>query len=179
LHIIDGTSESPADDMMRVNEELALFDNLLAQKPQLIALNKIDLPDVQERLAGIKKELHGAGIKAHYISAATGQGVSELMAETLGILKTQTTGGEVEEKPVKVFRPQPKQSAFSVGKVGDEYVISAPELERIFAGVGATPADLRWQLNHQIKRLGVSKALEKAGVKAGDKIRCGELTWEW
>ncbi len=179
LHLIDGGSESPVDDMMRVNEELVLFDTGLAQKPQITALNKIDLPDVQERLAGIKKELVGAGIKAHYISAATGQGVPELMAEALGILNAQTAGEEIAEEPVKLFRPQPRQSPFSVSKIGEEYVISAPDLERIFAGVGATAADLRGQLNHQLKRLGVNKTLEKAGVKPGDKIRCGELTWEW
>jgi Obg family GTPase CgtA-like protein len=42
-----------------------------------------------------------------------------------------------------------------------------------------SPTDLRWQLNYQFKRLGIDKALEKAGVKTGDKVRCGELTWEW
>jgi Obg family GTPase CgtA-like protein len=45
--------------------------------------------------------------------------------------------------------------------------------------VGATDADIRWQLNHQLKRMGANKVLEKAGIKPGDKIRCGELTWEW
>ena len=179
LHLIDGSSESPVDDMMRVNEELNLFDQSLAQKPQVLALNKIDLPEVQERLSDIDRELTSAGIKASYISAATGQGVTELMAEAYNVLEKQTAGEEIPEKPVKVFRPKPKESPFSVSKIGEEYVISAPDLERIYAGVGATPADLRGQLNHQLKRLGANKKLEKAGVKPGDKIRCGELTWEW
>jgi len=179
IHIIDGSSESPIDDMMSINEELGLYDMSLAQKPQILTMNKIDLPEVQERLPDIKRKLGGAGIKAHYISAATGQGVSELMMEVYGVLEKQTAGEEIAGEPLKVFRPQPKQSPFSVSKVGAEYVISAPDLERIFAGAGATPTDLRWQLNHQLKRLGMNKMLIKAGVRPGDKIRCGELTWEW
>jgi nicotinate-nucleotide adenylyltransferase len=47
------------------------------------------------------------------------------------------------------------------------------------AGSGVTPGELRWQLNFQLEKMGVNRILEKAGVKTGDKIRCGELTWEW
>jgi GTP-binding protein len=179
IHLVSGSSGSPADDMIHVNGELNQFDPSLARKPQIVAINKIDLPEVQDCLAKIKKELTGAGIEAHYISAATGCGVSELMAEALKVLKAQTAGVESVKPPVKVFRPRPRESRFTVSRIGDEFVISAPGLERIFAGAGATPADIRWQLNYQLNRLGVNKALAKAGAKTGDKIRCGELTWEW
>ncbi|MBN1176129.1 MAG: GTPase ObgE [Dehalococcoidales bacterium] len=179
VHVVDGSAESPVKDMLSVNEELASYDVSLASKPQIIAVNKIDLPEVQERMAGIKKELSGARVKAHYISAATGQGVSELIAETHRLLRTQTVVEDVKEKPVKVFRPQPRQPVVSVIKTDGEYVINAPDLERLFAGVGATDADIRWQLSHQLKRMGANKVLEKAGIKPGDRVRCGELTWEW
>jgi Obg family GTPase CgtA-like protein len=66
-----------------------------------------------------------------------------------------------------------------VTRQGDEFVISAPGLERIMGGVGVTPDELRWQLNYLLKKMGVNRVLEKAGAKAGDKIRCGDLTWEW
>ena len=70
-------------------------------------------------------------------------------------------------------------SGVRVEKVGDEYVLSLPELERIVPGAGVSPSELRWQLHNQLVRLGAMKALEKAGVKPGDRIRCGELEWEW
>ena len=54
-----------------------------------------------------------------------------------------------------------------------------PELERIIAGAGVSPAEIRWQLNSQLIRLGINKALVKAGIKPGDKIRCGDMEWEW
>lgn len=179
IHIIDGSSASAAADMMRVNEELALFDPALAEKAQIIALNKVDLPEVRERLPGIKEEMAGAGIRAHYISAATGQGVTGLMEAAMKALKAAATTAKGVEAPLKIFRPRPSDAGFTVERVRDEFVLSVPELERIIPGAGAGPAELRWQLNQLLARLGVKKALEKAGVKPGDKIRCGELTWEW
>ncbi|GAI76892.1 unnamed protein product, partial [marine sediment metagenome] len=47
IHLIDGSSVSPGENMMRLNAELSLFDSALAQKPQLVVINKIDLPQVQ------------------------------------------------------------------------------------------------------------------------------------
>ena len=179
IHLISGVSASPAEDMMRVNEELALFDPALARKTQIIALNKVDLPEVQARLDGIREALSSAGIKASYISAATGQGVSGLMAETMRMLTKVAAEEERIRMPKKVFRPQPRDTGVIVQRVGDEFVLSVPELERLVAGAGVSDFELRWQMKRQLARLGVNKALEKAGVKPGDKIRCGKLEWEW
>jgi GTP-binding protein len=179
IHLVSGESETPIEDMLRVNAELAMYDPLLSKKPQIIAVNKIDLNGVRDRLEAIMKEFEGAGVKAHYLSAINGDGVDSLMRDTLKVLKDTS----IEEKPttaaVKVFRPRPKEPGVTVRKQDGEYVVSAPELERVIAGPGASPSEIRWQLNNQLSRLGVNKALIKAGVKPGDKIRCGDMEWEW
>ena len=64
-------------------------------------------------------------------------------------------------------------------KEGDAFVVAAPELERIVARVDMTSPEVRRQFNGQLARLGVNKALERAGVKPGDKVRCGNFEWEW
>ena len=179
IHLVSGSTESPADDMINVNKELGLYDISLAQKRQIVAVNKIDLPEVSDKLAGIRREMTGAGIKAHYISAATGQGVPGLMGEALNVLKSLPTDREMDKPPVKVFHPSPREPRIEVRKAGEEYLIAAPDLERLIPGAGVTPDELRWQLNIQLNRLGVNKALAKAGAKTGDRVRCGELTWEW
>jgi len=181
LHLLSGTAASPIDDMLKVNEELALFDTVLARKPQIVVINKIDLSEVQERLDGIKSELAAAGIKAWDVSAATRQGVPGLMKEAMKVLKAEAAEEKAAafSQPMKVFRPQPKEPRVKVSRVGDEFIVAAPDLERIKGGAGVSPSELRWQLDYQFKRLGIDKALEKAGVKTGDKVRCGELTWEW
>ena len=64
-------------------------------------------------------------------------------------------------------------------KEDDTFVVVASELERIVARTDVTSLGVPQQLKRQLSRLGVSKALEKAGVKPGDKVRCGNLEWEW
>lgn len=179
IHLLNGESVSPAADMVRLNEELNLYDPAMSGKPQVMAVNKIDLPEVQARLEEIRGELDGAGVKAHYISAATGQGVDKLLAAASALLEKSTAEKKPEAAPVKVFHPRPREAKIKVSRVGDEFVVAAPELERIYAGSGVGPGELSWQLNYRLQRLGAGKALEKAGARPGDKIRCGDLTWEW
>jgi Obg family GTPase CgtA len=179
IHLIDGTSASPAEDLTQVNAELSLFDSALAQKPQLVVVNKLDLPQVQARLTDIQSAFTSAGIAVHFISAATGDGVSELMAETMKMLSEVTEAETARAIPKKVFHPQPRGIAPRVHKEGNTFVVTAPELERILATTDVTTSELRWHLKQRLKRLGVSRALEKAGIKPGDRVRCGNLEWEW
>ena len=179
IHLIDASSVSPVEDMLRVNTELSLFDSALAQKLQLVVGNKIDLPEVQPRLAEVKDAFSSAGIDVLFISAVTGEGVSRLTAEAMKVLNEITAEREGVEVPKKLFRPQPKSGGVSVHKEEDSFIIVIPELERIVTKKGVTGFELRVQLKRQLVRLGVNKALEKAGVKPGDKIRCGNLEWEW
>ncbi|MFC2021812.1 Obg family GTPase CgtA, partial [Chloroflexota bacterium] len=180
IHLIDGTSPSPVGEMIRVNTELGLFDSTLAQKPQLVAVNKIDLPKVWARLDEIKAAFTDGGTPVLFVSAAKGEGVTKLIAEAMQMLsKVEAEVAAREKRPKTVFRPQPRDVGASVHKEGDTFVVVAPELERIVARVDMTSPEVRWQLQRQIARLGVSKALEKAGVKPGDKVRCGNFEWEW
>lgn len=75
VHLLDGESRSPREDWQKVNEELALFNPSLKEKPQIVAVNKIDLPTVKERLPGLKKELEALKTPVFFVSALTGEGV--------------------------------------------------------------------------------------------------------
>ncbi len=177
LHVVDGSSLSPAEDMTRVNTELALYDADLAGRPQLVVVNKIDLPEVQSRLGDIVGEFHSIGVDPVVISAVTGEGVAELMRRTHALLKQ--VGDTREEHPAKVFHPGPRGSSVAVNKEGDAFVVKAPVLERLIARSDISDSTVRWQLSQQLERLGINRALKKAGAVPGDKVRCGEMEWEW
>ena len=180
IHLVDGASASPVEDMIQVNTELSLFDPALAQKPQLVAVNKIDLPQVQTQLAQIKGAFSSVGTDVLFISAVTGEGVATLMAEAAKMLNQAAAEVPAGEKVARVvFRPQPRGAGASVYKEGDIFVVVAPELERIVSRVDVTSAEVRWQLQGQLVRLGVTRALERAGARPGDKVRCGQCEWEW
>lgn len=180
IHLVDGSAESPVADMIKVNNELALFDSALAQKPQIVVVNKIDLPQVRARLKEFRIAFKEAGISVLFISAATGQGVSKLLAETLVLLKQTVASIEASKTvPLKVFRPKPKIDSASVYKDGDVFVVAVPGLDRLITGSGEPAPEVRQLLKKRLARMGLSKVLEKAGIKPGDKIRCGTLELEW
>ena len=180
LHLIEGSHESPVEDMIKVNNELALYDSALAQKPQLVAVNKVDLPQVAARQQEVAESFRQAGIEVFFVSAATGQGINELMAAVAEKLRqVEKSQPALEERPRKVFRPQPRDRGTRVSKEGETFVIQAPELERIVAMRGVTESELSAQLRRLLSRAGIARELEKAGIKAGDRVRCGTVEWEW
>jgi GTP-binding protein len=180
IHLVDGSSESPAADMAQVNTELSLFDSALGKKPQLVAVNKIDLPQVEARLAEIADSFSAVGTDVFFVSAASGQGLPELMAEAMKLLQSIPVGQAGGIKvPKKVFHPPPRRTAPSVHREGDVWEVMAPELERIITRPDEVGPGLPGELRQQLARLGVTRALEKAGVKPGDRVRCGNLEWEW
>ncbi|MBU2608771.1 MAG: GTPase ObgE, partial [Chloroflexi bacterium] len=173
LHLVDGNSASPVEDMVMVNVELSLYDSALAKKPQLVAVNKIDLPQVKARLAEIKAGFSDSGVDVNFIAASTGEGVSALMQKVAERLQALPGGNEVPlAVPKKIFRPQPADARSRVRKDGDAFVVMQPDLERLVAGSDTSSIEVRGQLRQRVIRV-AGKALEKAGIKPGDKVRCG------
>jgi GTP-binding protein len=180
IHLLDGSSVSPADDMVRVNNELSLFDSALGQRRQLVVINKIDLSGVQARIAELRDAFGSIGVTVHFVSAATGEGVSRLMAEVWQVLARVTAEEAVTVKATRrVFRPRPRRGGVNVHREGDTLIVESPELERVVAGTNSTDLEARRQLLSYLTRPGVSRALRKAGVQPGDRVRCGNLEWEW
>ncbi len=177
IHLIDGTTDSPLDNMIKVNNELSLFDSKLARKPQVVVINKIDLPDVRDKKNEIKTAFWEAGINVHFISAVTGEGISELMQTVMSMLKESEI--QTKEPAPKVFRPQPRRRQVMISQQGDVFVVNEPELERIVARVDMTDPTVKGQVRGHMTRLHIDKALEKAGIRRGNIIRCGTTEWEW
>jgi GTP-binding protein len=177
LHLIDGTAESPLDNMIKVNNELSLFDSSLARKPQIVVINKIDLPAAQDKKKEIKNAFKEADIDVHFISALTGEGISELMQRINNLLKESEI--LMQEPAPKVFHPLPRHKQVSISKDSEVFVVSEPELERIVSRVDMTDPTIQGQVLGQMTRLHVDTALEKAGIKRGNIIRCGAAEWEW
>ncbi|MDD4923286.1 MAG: GTPase ObgE [Dehalococcoidales bacterium] len=181
VHLLNGDSPSPVDDMIQVNNELSIFDSALSKKPQIVAVNKIDLPQVRERMpeiSGIFKEI---GIKVHFISAFTGEGVLELMAEVLKELDHISPKEEAPatEETFAVFHPQPRGDSIKVSRDGDVFVIENKSLERIIEGTDSFNAEAKRQLIGLLNRPHIRKALERAGAKLGDRVRCASFEWRW
>lgn len=110
IYMLDGNTSDPLHDLEEIKEEVRLFNPELQDKPQIVAVNKIDLPSVLENLPQLKESLAGQNKPAFFISAVTGEGTAELLKETLRTLaevRTKTSSKAKAAEEFKVFRPQP------------------------------------------------------------------------
>jgi len=97
LHLIDVSDPDPKDpwDIFEgVREELLKFNPSLIEKPQIVVLNKIDLPEVRGRIEEVRELFEGRGLPFLPISASTGEGVRSLVMKTAEILESLKDGGE-------------------------------------------------------------------------------------
>jgi GTP-binding protein len=179
VHVIDGSSSTPVEDMIHVNNELAMWDVSLAKRPQIVAVNKIDLPDVKARLDKIKEDFAEAGISPVFISAATGNGLKELIEETWKVLKASDIRASVVQTATKIFRPQPVDGSTSIQKRGGTYIVADPELERLLDKTDLTNREGQEEFNQSLEKLGINKLLKSAGAKPGDTIITGKKEWKW
>lgn len=177
IHLLDGTSQSPLSDLNNLNHELALFNPMLAEKPQIVAVNKIDLPEVQARIPDLEKELDQFKAPLFFISAATKRRVPQLIAKAAEILDSIPAQRVTEE--VLVFRPQPRKEKVAVFREGDIFVVSSTRAEKLVAKMDVKNPEARSYLKRQFSSMGITGALKKAGVKPGDTVRFGKLEMEW
>jgi GTP-binding protein len=177
IHLLDGMSENPSLDYAQINSELSLFDPNLAKKPQIVAVNKIDIPDVQSRWDILQKELKKKGIKPIAISAATGMNVRSLLYKAAELLQdTPVPSREVE---IRVYHAQSDPRRFDIRRESNGWRISGESIERAAAMTYWEYDDSVRRFQRILKTLGIDEALRNAGVKEGELVSIGEYELEW
>lgn len=178
VYLIDGDAMDPVADMEKVKREVLLYDESLADRPSIVVVNKIDLPQVRDNKESIATRLGGP--TPLFISAATGEGTSVLLGCINEMLRQAEPPKPVIESDegFKVFRPQP-QNAFSVTTAGDEIEVHGDQVEKLVAMTDLNNDEARIYLKKRLARMGVIKALEKAGVKPGDVVKFGKVSMDW
>ncbi len=178
VHLLDGASLDPAEDFRAINRELALYSADLAQKPQIVALNKADLPDV-ELLRDLLLEDLGLD-EIHVISAVTGEGVHELLlavADALEQLPKQEPASELY-----VFRPhkEGEDTSFTITKVSEGvYRLSGEEIERLAAMIPWTVEEAVERFDRILAARGITRQMDELGVDTGDTVLIGDIELEW
>jgi len=179
IHLLDGAAENPIADFHQINTELALFDDRLTQKPQIVVLNKIDLPQAQELWPQVKAALEALGHKPMSISAATQKDVRALInraVQTLDSLPPEEPA--VAERPV--FQLEENPLAFTISRQDDgSFRVSGKRIER---AVAMTYWDYDQAVNRFqriLETMGITAALEQAGIQPGDTVFIGDMELEW
>jgi GTP-binding protein len=177
IHLLDGFSEDPIADFSQINSELALFDEKLAEKPQLVVFNKIDQPEVAERWPKVKKQLQRRGYESMAISALARTNVTEMLWKTAELLQNAPEISQAEDLPVYRLTENPNE--FSIERVPEGFRVHCKALERAAAMTYWEYDAPKRRFQRLIETLGVDQALRKAGVQEGDMVLIGDNELEW
>jgi len=178
IHMLDGTSPDPLADYTQINAELALFDEELLDKPQLVALNKIDLPQVRERLPEIEAGFSAHGIDLLPVSALARSGLRELLLAAAEALQ-HAPAPEVEESELPVYRLE-QDPGFELSREPDgSWRVSGAAIERAAEMTYWEYDESVRRFQRLLSRLGVEQALLEAGITSGETVHIGEYELEW
>ena len=187
IHVVDGLAENPGQQYQMLNNELRQFSETLAEKPQVVVVNKMDVTDVrelQDEIAdSIRQRAKEDGIDdldVLFMSAVTGEGVNELLGKVVQML--DATAKEVAEQeilPEPVKWGQSKRTPIRISREDGVFIVQAQELERLVGMADTRDRRVLLQLWDQMNKNGVARMLEEAGIEAGDTIRIGNSEIGW
>ncbi|MBX6352895.1 MAG: GTPase ObgE [Thermoflavifilum sp.] len=183
IHVIDMAAvegRDPVQDYHVIREELRRYRAELADRPELVAANKMDLPGAEEHLQRFREAL--PNLRVFPISGATGQGVHALMRAAADLLdQLGPVPTLVEEVPEtrKVYRYEPSEEPFEIRRDGPVFVVSSAQLEKLVQMTNFDQYDAVKRFQHILARRGVDEALRKAGAKEGDVIRIGDMEFDF
>lgn len=182
IHLIDGSQADPVGTWRTINRELELYSEALARKPQVAAVNKVDLPEVQDRREEIRRAFRNAGVTVSFLSAATGEGVSDLLEEVYPYVQQarEERAKVPPEAPPVILHPKPRRIPARVEAASPGvWRLSHPRVERLVGLADLRDMGVVAQLWRELARVGAVKALEQAGAQPGDRVLLGraELVW--
>ncbi|NIS80257.1 MAG: GTPase ObgE [Anaerolineales bacterium] len=179
IHLIDGLSADPLADFSQINAELALFDEALTTKPQVIAINKLDLPEVEARWPALEAQFRDRGHQVFPISALAKRGLRELLYQTNQLLE-QVEVETVTVQELPLYRPESDATEFEIVREGDEsWRVKGKAVERAAEMTYWEYDEAVRRFQQLLERLGVEKALREAGARNGDTVHIGEYELEW
>ncbi len=181
VHVLDLAEADPMASYTMIRDELREFDPLLLEKPRLVALNKIDLPEARDKVEALRRSFaDDEELRTYAVSALTGEGVTELLAAIrLHLDEIPAEEAVVEEPTVRSYRLRPEDAGFTVEKTPEGFTVRGWAVERVVLTADLETDEGIADLQKRLERLGLFKDLERGGVKPGDMVQIGTFELEW
>ena len=181
VHVVDVSGiegRDPIEDYQRINKELKLYNERLANRPQIVAANKMDLPEAQENYQRFKEFIESEGKEIFPISAATNEGLKELMSRVSKALDDYVEEPEAVAE-VKVYEDSAEPDfVIKRDEVGD-FVVVSKSLEKLVAMTKFETDEAVRRFQNIWRLKGVDEALKARGIKEGDTVHVGEMEFEF
>lgn len=182
LHVIDvsGTEgRNPVKDFETINEELKQYSEKLSQRKQIIVANKVDSMQDTKLYEDLEKMAKEKGLEIYQISAATGQGVKELMKHVSEILKTLPKEDLIEiQKEEKIYTMEEEED-ISVRKEDGVYIVSGILVEKLMRTINLEDNESLHYFHRRLNEMGINQRLKELGIKDGDWVQISDYELEW
>ncbi|WP_044640545.1 GTPase ObgE [Risungbinella massiliensis] len=193
IHVIDmagSEGRDPYQDYLQINEELRRYRPDLEHRPQVIAANKMDLPEAEENLEIFREEL-GDNVMIFPISAVTRQGLQGLLYHVLDLLeqvekeeaeqRSELIAEETADEDRKVYRAKREEEEvpFTIRRENEVFIVEGARIEKLIQMTNFQYQDSIMRFADTIKKMGLERALREKGADEGDTVRIGEMEFDF
>ena len=172
IHVLDvsgSEGRNPIDDFYKINQEIFDYNDKLKSRPQIIAANKIDIPSSKEWLQRVKTEFEPQGIKVFPISAATNEGIKELIFAVWELLQNTEINYDSFDDEYFVEGSSNKDEII-VRKEDNTYIVEGDFMERLLESTYMDNEESLRYFQEMLKRKGVIEKLREIGIREGESV---------
>ncbi|MDP4182533.1 MAG: GTPase ObgE [Bacillota bacterium] len=180
IHVVDvsGSEErDPVEDFKIINDELKQYNPILAERPQIVAANKMDVTGSSDNLNRFIEAIEPLGYKVFPISAATSQGIKEVIYYASDMLKTIPESIITADTDAEVVYTAEEEIPFQVRKENGVFVVEGKWIKKMVASTNFEDYESLQYFQRAIKKKGVVDELERLGINEGDTVKVHD--WEF
>ena len=184
VHVLDAATpeieRDPLADLDAIEAELSAYGGL-EDRPRLVVLNKIDIPDARDLAEMVRPDLEARGLPVFEVSAVTREGLRELTFALADAVAANRLAIPVAEPTRTVVRPRAVDDSGFTVEIDEEgiFVVHGAQVERWVRQTNFDNDEAVGYLADRLERLGVEAALQKKGAEAGDPVRIGDREFDW
>ena len=177
VHVVDASKDDPLADIATIDAELEAYGHGLRDRPEIIALNKIDLAEARDQVPELVSALEARGREALALSAATGEGIDRLSKRLFVLTPPRVAPQAAPDERRIVFKGSARD--VRVLREGEAFRVRGDRIERLASGIDWDSGEASAYFHRMLQRNGVEKRLRELGVKEGDTVKIGRLELEW
>lgn len=182
IHVVDISGiegRDPIEDFETINQELHKYNSILSERTQIVAANKIDILQSNDQLEAFTKKIEEKGFKVFPISAATKQGITELMNYVGELIQKLPNIVLIDKKEVNTVYEVKEKVPYTIKREDDIYVIEGEWARKIVASTNFENYESLQYFQRAIKSKGILEELESMGIQEGDTVRVHDFEFEY
>ena len=182
LHFLDVSGiegRNPIEDFYAINEELKKYSEKLSTRKQIIVANKTDIMQDEKLLKQVEELAKKEGLELYKISAATKEGVEELIDHVTEVLKTLPKEELFEIEDKKVYTLEDKKDDWEIKEEDGVFIVTGRAIQRLMGRVNIEDNESMYYLQKSLKNMGIDAKLKEMGVCQGDTVILDGWELEW